>query len=116
MGKRAKGNRIRVSELQEARHLAHEVFDQFWKERPGTRGLWYARLARYLGVDGKDCHMSKFTIEQCDAVFEFVRTGAASAAIEFKPTREAPGQDDRGKARRRRRIESKSRNTNLPNL
>jgi hypothetical protein len=50
---------------------AHTVFDPFWRggER-SLRSVMYAKLARELGIEAKDCHIGMFDVEMCKRVVQ----------------------------------------------
>lgn len=54
-----------------ARRNAHAIFDELWLETKMRRGTAYKRLAEYLGIKEKDCHIGFFDAETCERVIEF---------------------------------------------
>jgi hypothetical protein len=60
--------------LRLARRLAHEAFDATWKgKHRSVRSRAYAKLARQLKLDGSECHIGLFTLEQCARVVQLYR-------------------------------------------
>lgn len=54
--------------LRRARHRAHRAFDQMWRRLGMRRSAAYRWLAARMGLCSDNCHMSKFSIEQCAEV------------------------------------------------
>ena len=61
------------NECQILRHYAHIEFDHIWQGSNINRGKAYCLLARLLGLDMADTHISKFGISQCKLVIWNVR-------------------------------------------
>lgn len=55
------------------RAAAHDAFDPIWQSGKMTRTAAYAWLAEQMGVSFDDCHMEKFSAEQCRNVIEICR-------------------------------------------
>lgn len=56
-----------------ARGEAHAAFDPLWKSGAMSRSQAYKWLAMQMGLRPDDCHMEKFTVEQCRKVVEICR-------------------------------------------
>jgi hypothetical protein len=54
------------------RSQAHAAFDPLWKTRQLTRTQAYAMLAKYLTLEGTQCHIGMFDPKTCKQVTEFV--------------------------------------------
>lgn len=67
------------AELRPLRSAAHLAFDQLWKSNgPNskssmTRSYAYVWLATHMRIDEKDCHISLFTVEQCQRVIQIMK-------------------------------------------
>lgn len=64
------------------RQLAHEAMDPFWDRaafsyRARRRRGTYAWLRRHMRLPESECHISKFSIEQCKQVIELCRQARA---------------------------------------
>lgn len=56
---------------RQARILAHNVFDAWWRSRRMKRSNAYKRLKEIMGMSDKDmAHIGKFTAEQCFTLIE----------------------------------------------
>jgi hypothetical protein len=53
-----------------ARGEAHAAFDPLWKSGQMSRSQAYKWLAAQMDLPPEDCHMEKFTVEQCRKVVE----------------------------------------------
>jgi hypothetical protein len=53
-----------------ARAAAHAAFDPVWKSGRMSRSQAYKWLAAQMDLPPEDCHMEKFTVEQCRKVVE----------------------------------------------
>lgn len=76
--------RLANASLREWKKKAHASFDPLWKRKLSKRqkelGLDYKKsyaresgykwLAEQMGIDGKDCHIGMFDIEQCKKVVQ----------------------------------------------
>ena len=57
-----------------ARMRAHQAFDPLWKgNNLITRREAYKRLADYMGLPERECHISMFNEYQCTDVIRFVK-------------------------------------------
>lgn len=56
--------------IKQARTRAHELFDRIWWEKHMTRPEAYQWLSRRLGIESRDCHMSRFGLDDCDRVIQ----------------------------------------------
>lgn len=61
------------SELRQWRAAAHEAFDPLWRNTRQRRGDVYGQLARYLGINVRECHISMFDVETCQKVIVFAQ-------------------------------------------
>lgn len=52
----------------DARKAAHAAFDPLWKIGRFKRAEAYAWLAKQLGIDREDCHISWFDVDMCNKV------------------------------------------------
>lgn len=59
-----------IDEALRARKGAHEAFDPIWKGGYMTRTEAYRWLAKQLGIEHSECHMSLFDVETCQRVIE----------------------------------------------
>lgn len=57
-------------ETKLARIAAHDVFDAFWKRKKMPRNHAYKWLAEQLRISTKECHIGRFTKEQCELVMK----------------------------------------------
>jgi hypothetical protein len=67
--------RLANAELREAKNMAHESFDQLWKNAANkgqARKDAYAWLASAMKVDINDCHIGMMDVEQCCKVVDLV--------------------------------------------
>jgi hypothetical protein len=63
-----------------ARQLAHVAFDRIWsmdqtatpREIRDRRSAAYQELAELMGMDPKDCHIKKMSLEQATKVVELM--------------------------------------------
>jgi len=61
-------------ETREFRIKAHALFDPLWRGKGnGVRTLQYRRLADYLDIKVKDCHISMFNVSTCRRVMQFCK-------------------------------------------
>lgn len=63
------------SNTRKLRVRAHKALDKFWKKLPekerGDKRRWaYRWLAQQMGMTEKECHIGRFTAEQCLKVIE----------------------------------------------
>ena len=56
-----------------ARGEAHAAFDPIWKSGGMSRTQAYKWLAAQMDLPVEECHMEKFTAEQCRKVVEICR-------------------------------------------
>ncbi|MBB1469487.1 hypothetical protein H5232_13680 [Pseudoalteromonas sp. SG41-5] len=56
-----------------ARQKAHKILDVLWKEYGFARVDVYRQLANYLEVKPNDCHIGKFTEQQCESAINFTK-------------------------------------------
>lgn len=68
---------------------AHASFDRLWKEHGMKRSEAYAWLAGHLGIDGKDCHIGHFGIDECEAVVEVVEEFLSPASFDVVAANES---------------------------
>lgn len=64
-------------ELRDKRHRAHEAFDPLWKnakDKGKKRQSVYGALSEFMNIPRSDTHIGMFNLEQCEKVFEFVKT------------------------------------------
>jgi hypothetical protein len=54
------------------RWFGHSSFDRLWKQRLMSRKQSYERLKSFLGISEKQCHFSKFNINQCKRVIKYM--------------------------------------------
>lgn len=47
------------------RMQVHELFDKLWKTGSLTRKQAYAKMGEALGITKDECHVGRFTSEQC---------------------------------------------------
>lgn len=73
--------RLANAQLRSAKQIVHALFDPFWLNWPREKGgrrvgrnKAYARLARELGIDAKDCHVGMFDLQTCERAAAVVRT------------------------------------------
>lgn len=81
-GGRRKRHATADPETLRFRRLAHEALDPFWNRatydyRAKRRRGCYAWLRRHLRLPESECHISRFSIEQCKAVIELCRQANA---------------------------------------
>ena len=69
--------------ISQARHLAHQAFDQLWLRKYMTRPEAYAWLARYLGVDDGEAHIANLDEVQCRALVRRAHEEVAVRASRF---------------------------------
>jgi ssDNA-binding Zn-finger/Zn-ribbon topoisomerase 1 len=67
-----------TKETRKMRTKAHNVLDKLWKGVPkkdqGDRRKWVYRWLRLqMGMTAKECHIGKFTLEQCKQVIEICK-------------------------------------------
>ena len=48
------------------RNQCHDVFDPLWKNGGWSRETAYSKLAEFMQVSQKDCHIGYFNAEQCE--------------------------------------------------
>jgi hypothetical protein len=63
--------RLADKALRAWKSQAHAAFDPLWlnaQDRRSARRKAYAWLAKRLGIEGKDCHIGMFSIDQCKQV------------------------------------------------
>lgn len=58
--------------LRKLRKSAHREFDPLWKSKLVSRPSAYKWLSKKLGIDGRDCHIAMFSIDQCNDVVDAV--------------------------------------------
>lgn len=58
-------------ETRQARIMAHNTFDRLWKTKYQRRNA-YEWLARMMNLSRKDCHIGRFSYEQCHEVVRLV--------------------------------------------
>ena len=58
-------------ETRQARIMAHQVFDRLWKTKYQRKNA-YTWLAKAMGLSRRDCHIGKFSYEQCHEVVRLV--------------------------------------------
>ena len=68
------------TETKEARMQAHDAFDKLWKAAGATttRREAYSFLRSAMGLPGKECHIGKFSKEQCEQVCIYVEERLAT--------------------------------------
>ncbi len=66
---KAKGS-LANRELREWRKRAHAAFDRLWQSGQMTRPAAYLLLQEKMGMNSREGHIGKFTIEQCRKVVE----------------------------------------------
>lgn len=81
-GGRRKRHTPTDAETLRFRQLAHEALDPFWDRaafsyRARRRRGCYAWLRRHLRLPEPECHISRFSIEQCKQVIELCRQARA---------------------------------------
>lgn len=59
-------------QLRRLRQQVHEAFDPIWRSRSMTRSKAYAWLAAELRVAEHNCHIGRFTTEQCLAALMII--------------------------------------------
>lgn len=59
-------------ETRQARMDAHDAFDPLWQSGRMSRGEAYLWLQEQLGLTPGECHIGRFTVEQCQAVVRAV--------------------------------------------
>lgn len=59
--------------LRLKRMKTHEIFDSVWKSGHMSRTEAYSKLALWLKISYKDCHIGQFNLEQCNKVQEIVK-------------------------------------------
>lgn len=59
--------------LRVKRKEAHQVFDNFWKERNMSRTEGYKWLAEKMDLPFKSTHIGYFEIEDCEKVIELCK-------------------------------------------
>lgn len=62
-------------ETKQWRITAHDAFDTLWKPRrsaPMSRGEAYRWLQDSMKLSPDDCHIGRFTIDQCKKVVELI--------------------------------------------
>ncbi len=64
---------MNVTELTAAKIEAHEAFDVLWKSGAMTRDAAYALLSTRMNIPPEECHIAKFTLEQCKRVVELCK-------------------------------------------
>lgn len=63
--------RLANAKLRAKKVRAHDAFDPIWNEhRYFERSDAYTWLAQQMGMKKKDCHIGRFTEEQCDLVHD----------------------------------------------
>lgn len=58
---------------RQARRAAHAAFDPLWQSGTMKRREAYRWLAEQLGLTAEECHIGRFTLEQCAEVVAIVR-------------------------------------------
>lgn len=72
------GPRLRALRIE-----AHDLFDEFWihyetrGERRRARERAYVWLADQLGIHRDECHIGYTNEAECQAIIDFLRTGAS---------------------------------------
>ncbi len=82
---RPKGE-VANAQLRQLRKKAHKYFDFLWKEKLRRKRLTdplykkrrarasaYKWLAKELGIEGKDCHIGMFDMQQCQKTISICR-------------------------------------------
>lgn len=89
--------RLANAELRKAKVAAHNAFDPIWQahalrvvrspggKKKSVRSSAYMWLAQQLKIDGRDCHIGMFTVEQCRQVVEICRNIKSPTDIFEKP-------------------------------
>ena len=71
------------ADLRKAKSTAHAHFDSIWRGGKISRKDAYKKLAEYLGIDKRDCHIGMFDVAMCKRVLGFkhylLSTGVRSA-------------------------------------
>jgi ssDNA-binding Zn-finger/Zn-ribbon topoisomerase 1 len=62
-------------ETKDARIEAHQAFDTLWKRPHGKmqRQEAYLWLQKRMGLSADECHIGRFTKEQCEQVIDIIR-------------------------------------------
>jgi hypothetical protein len=60
--------RLANKELRYLKHKVHELFDPYWKSGKFSRSFMYERMAKFLNIHIKDCHVGHFDEEKCKLV------------------------------------------------
>jgi len=63
------------AETRQARIRAHAAFDKLWKGGKMNRHQAYKRLRVSMGIRKDECHIGKFTKEQCGLVVDLCNSG-----------------------------------------
>lgn len=53
------------------RNQCHDVFDPLWKNGGWSRETAYSKLAEFMQVSKKDCHIGYFNAEQCERAMQW---------------------------------------------
>lgn len=61
-----------TSHEKKMRAQTHGIFDAFWKEEGMTRTQGYLWLQQKMLLSADDCHIGRFTVQQCKRVIELV--------------------------------------------
>ena len=56
-----------------ARMEAHAAFDPLWQHGSMTRSAAYRWLSRQMSIPKGDCHMGRFTVDQCRRVVDLCK-------------------------------------------
>lgn len=65
--------RLANAELRAAKMRAHAAFDPMWRRQKLRRSEAYRRLADFLGITPRECHIGMFDVAQCARVVEFAK-------------------------------------------
>ena len=66
--------------LRRARVLTHGLFDELWKGGAMSRNEAYSWLADKMGLQPDDCHIGRFTIEQCREAYRLAESEGITKA------------------------------------
>lgn len=60
--------------LRAMRIQLHKVFDCHWKFTHRSRSACYAALAEAMDITKAECHIGRFSIEQCEEAYGIILT------------------------------------------